>query len=206
MASVRARLALVLAVHIADLTRAGADVAGRDVGVRADVFAKLGHKALAEAHHFPVALALGVEVRAALGAAHGEGGQAVLEHLLEAQELNDGRVDGRMQPDAALIRADGGVELEAVAAVDLHLAAVVHPRDAEHDHPLGLDDPFYDAGVHQVGTALQHKLQRFQHFLYSLLKLRLVRVAPANVLIYLCEVCAFKCHRKHLHFLYFIIP
>ena len=40
--------ALVLAEHVADLTGAGADVAGRNVGVGADVAVQLGHKALAE--------------------------------------------------------------------------------------------------------------------------------------------------------------
>ena len=59
----------------------------------ADVTVQLGHEALAEGHDLPVALALGVEVAAALAAADGQAGQAVLEHLLKAQELEDGQVD-----------------------------------------------------------------------------------------------------------------
>ena len=38
-----------------------------------------------------------------------------------------------MQAQATLIGADGAVELHAHAAVDLHLAVVVHPRNAEND-------------------------------------------------------------------------
>src|ERR1019366_6506286 len=75
--------ALVLAEHEADLASAYADVAGRNVGVRANVAAQFGHEALAEAHHFVVALALGIEIGAALAAAHGQRGQRVLEDLLE---------------------------------------------------------------------------------------------------------------------------
>ena len=61
---------LVLTEQEADLAAAHADVTGRDVGVRADVPLELRHEALAEAHDLVVALALRVEVRAALAAAH----------------------------------------------------------------------------------------------------------------------------------------
>ena len=71
--------ALVLAEQVADLTAANADITGGHIGIGADVAVQLGHKALAEAHNLGVALALGVKVRAALAAAHGQAGQAVLE-------------------------------------------------------------------------------------------------------------------------------
>ena len=80
---------LILAEQIADLPAADADIAGGHVGVCADVFAELGHKALAEAHDLPVGLSLGVEVRAALAAADGQAGQGILEDLLKAEELDD---------------------------------------------------------------------------------------------------------------------
>ena len=51
----------------------------------ADVPVQLAHEALAEAHDLVVALALRVEVAAALAAAHRQRGQAVLEDLLEAR-------------------------------------------------------------------------------------------------------------------------
>ena len=44
-----------------------------------------------------------------------------------------------MQAQAAFVRADGAVELHAIAAIDLHLTVVVDPRNAEHDDALGLD-------------------------------------------------------------------
>ena len=48
-------------------------------------------------------------------------------YLLEAQELDDAQGDTGVEPEAALVRADGRVELHPVAAVDLHLALVVEP-------------------------------------------------------------------------------
>ena len=47
--------ALVLAEHVADLAPADADVAGRHVGVFAEVAVQLGHERLAEAHDLAVA-------------------------------------------------------------------------------------------------------------------------------------------------------
>ena len=132
--------ALVLAVEIADLSCADADVARRNVRIRADVAVELRHEALAERHDLAVALALRVEIGAALAAADRQACQGILEDLLEAEELDDTEVDGRVQAQAALIRADCGVELHAVAAVDVHLAAVVNPRHAELDLALRLGD------------------------------------------------------------------
>lgn len=42
-----------------------------------------------------------------------------------------------MEPETALVGAQRRVELHAVAAVDLELAAVVLPDDAELDDALG---------------------------------------------------------------------
>ena len=61
--------ALVLAEHETHLAGARADVAGRHVGVGADMAVELRHEALAEAHDLQVGLALRVEVAAALAAA-----------------------------------------------------------------------------------------------------------------------------------------
>ena len=71
--------ALVHPEEIADLAGAHADVARGDIGVLADVAVQLHHQRLAEAHHFPVRLALGVEIRSTLGASHGKPRQRVLE-------------------------------------------------------------------------------------------------------------------------------
>ena len=45
-----------------------------------------------------------------------------------------------MQTDTALIRADRGIELNAVAGVYLYLTVIVDPRNAELDLTLGLTD------------------------------------------------------------------
>jgi len=63
--------------------------------------------------------------------------QGILEDLLETQELQDGKIDGRVQTETALVWAKGGVELDSVAAVDLDLVLVVLPDDAELDDTLG---------------------------------------------------------------------
>ena len=168
--------ALVLAEQEADLASAHADVAGGNVGVRADVAAEFGHEALAEAHDFVVALALGIEVGAALAAAHGQRGQRVLEDLLEGQELQDAEVDRGMEAQAALVGADGAVHLDAEAAIDLDVALVVKPGDAEHEDALGFGDALKNPRRDVFRMSLQHEAQRVDHFLYGLVKFRLGRV------------------------------
>ena len=133
---------LVLAEQETDLASAHADVAGRNVGVRSDVALQFGHEALAEAHHFVVALALGIEIRSALAAAHGQRGERILEYLLKCQELQDAEIHRGMEAQSALVGADGAVHLDAETAVDLNVALIVEPRHAEHEDALGLDNSF----------------------------------------------------------------
>ena len=106
----------------------------------AEVAVELGHEGLAEAHHLAFGAALGVEVRAALAAADRQAGERVLEDLLEAEELHDAEVDGGVEAQTALVGTERGVELDPEAAVDLHVAGVVDPGDAEDDLPLRLAD------------------------------------------------------------------
>ena len=61
---------LILTEQIADFSAADADVARGHVGVRADDFIKLGHKALAETHDFVITFTFGVKVGAAFAAAY----------------------------------------------------------------------------------------------------------------------------------------
>ena len=150
--------ALVLAEQETDFAAAHADVAGGNVGIGADVAGELGHEALAEPHHFVIGLALGVKVRAALAAAHGERGEGVLEDLLESQEFQDAEVDARVEAQAALIGADGAVHLDAEAAVDLVAALVILPGYAEGDDALGLDNPVEDARFGVLGVAFEQGL------------------------------------------------
>ena len=52
--------------------------------------------------HLSVGLALGVEVGATLSTAHGETGKRVLEDLLEAEELDDGKVHSGVKTETTL--------------------------------------------------------------------------------------------------------
>ena len=45
-----------------------------------------------------------------------------------------------METQSALIRTNGAVELHTIARIDVHLALVVSPRHAEHDHTLWLNE------------------------------------------------------------------
>ncbi len=183
---------LVLAEHETDLAAADADVARRHVGVRADVTEELGHEALTELHDFVVALALRVEVGTALAAAHRERRQAVLEHLLEGQELQDAEVDARVEPEAALVGADGAVHLDAETAVDLDVALVIEPRHAEHDDALGLHDPLEDVGLAVLGALLDDRPDRLDDLIDGLDELGLRRILRVDVSHEVLEACC--CH------------
>ena len=132
--------ALVLAKHVANLAPAHADVASRNVCVGSNVARKLRHEGLAKTHYLVVGLALGIKVRTALTAAHGQSSERVFENLLKAEELQNRQVHRRVKAESALIGSDGTVEFHAVAAVYVHVAGVVGPRNTEHDGALGLGD------------------------------------------------------------------
>ena len=206
MASVRARLvaqALVLAEEVADLPGAHADVAGGHVGVGADVLEQLRHEALAKAHDLGVGLALGVEVTAALAAADGQAGQGVLEDLLKAQELDDALVDGGMEPQTALVRADGAVELDAEAAVDVDVALIILPGHTELDDALRLHQAVHDALFDILGAGFHHGDQGGQDLPDCLVELRLGRI-PLNDPIH--QVVQIRVLNTHASSLQTILP
>jgi hypothetical protein len=64
-------------------------------------------------------------------------GESILEDLLETQEFQDGKIDGRVESETTLVRTKGGVELNSVSAVDLALALVIFPDDTELNDTLG---------------------------------------------------------------------
>ena len=142
---------------------------------------QLGHEALAEAHDLRVALALGVEVGAAFGAAHGQAGQAVLQDLLKAQELQDGQVHGGMEAETALVGADGGVELHPVSPVHMHLAVVVHPGHPEADHALRLHEHLDDAVPLVLRMLLDDQIQALQNLQDRLVELLLIGITSDNL-------------------------
>ena len=189
---------LVLTKHIADLARSGSDVACRNVGVGSDVAVKLRHECLTEAHDLRVALSLRVKVGAALGTAHRQTGQGVLEHLLEAEELQDRGVDRRVKPDAALVRSDSRIELETVAAVDSYIARVVYPCYSESYRTLRLGHSFDYPGLHDVGALFDDRRKRLKHLSYRLMEFGLSGVAFNNAFIYSGKVSVFY---RHIYFL-----
>ena len=93
-----------------------------------------------------------VEVAASLAAADALVGQGVLEDLLKAEELDDAGIDGGVESQPALVGAERGVELDAEAAVDVDRSGVVHPRHAEHDLALRLDDALQEGVLGVVGV------------------------------------------------------
>ena len=158
----------VHAVEESDFAASDADITGRDIGFGTDVPPEFGHEGLAEAHDLAVGLAFGVEVRAALGAAHGERGEGVLEDLLEAEELEDREVDRGVETQSALVGADGVVELDTVADIGLYFALVVYPYDFERKDAVGFDDPFRDTVGLEFGVLVVGVFDGHQHFAHGL--------------------------------------
>ena len=172
--------ALVLPEEEADFASADTDVAGRHVGVGADVAVQLGHEALTEPHHLVVALPFRIEIGSTFAAAHRQRRQGVFEHLLEGEELEDAQVHRRMESQAAFVRADGAVHLDPVAAIDLVRAAIVLPRHAEHHHAFGLHHALDDPRAAILGTPLEDQIQRFDNFLHRLVKFGFARVLRSH--------------------------
>ncbi len=56
--------------------------------------------------------------------------------MLEAQELQDGQVDRRVESETALVWTKSRVELYTVSAVDLELILVIFPDYTELDDAL----------------------------------------------------------------------
>ena len=77
-----------------------------------------------------------------------------------------------MEPDAALVGADGIVVLHAVAHVGAHAACIVHPRHAECVDSVGDAEAFQQVDAFEVGVTavdvgygvynLFHRLQIFR--------------------------------------------
>ena len=186
-----ARELLIHTEHVAYLTAAYADVACGDVHVGADMACKFKHEGLAEAHDFGVRLAAGREVGAALGAAHGQRGERVLEGLLEGQELQDAQVHALVEAYAAFVRADGVVVLHTVAHVGLHATFVVGPCDAELVHAVGDAEALDEVGALEFGVLVVLFLDGSEYFFYSLVVLRLAWEALLQVFQYL--LCVHLC-------------
>ena len=153
---------------------------------------QLGHERLAEAHDLGVGLALRVEVASALAAAHRQRREAVLENLLEAEELQHAEVDSRVEAQAALVGPDGAVVFDAETAVHVDLALVVGPRHAELDDALGFDHALENGLLLVNRVALDHDTQRLENLGDRLDELGLVCVLLFDVgedVVYVGHAC-----------------
>ena len=90
-----------------------------------------------------------------------------------------------MEAQSALVRADGTVELHAVAKVYVYLAAVVNPRHAERHHALRLDYALYYLGALKLWVLVVNVLHRYEHLFYCLQVLKLARMLLLQGLHYL---------------------
>ncbi len=166
----------VLAVQEADFTASYAEVACRHVNIGPDVAIQLRHKGLAETHDFRLALSARIEIGTALCAAHGQCGQAVLEGLLESEELHDGKVDGGMEAKAALVRPDRSVVLNTIATVDMGLSGIVHPSYTEFNRALRLDHALQKGVLLILGVTIHHRRQRRENFFRGLQEFGFIRI------------------------------
>jgi len=141
---------------------------------------EFGHEGLAETHYFVIGLALGIEIGTALAAAHGKGGEGVLEYLLETQEFQHAQVHGGVEAETALVCADGAVELDTVPLVDLDSAFVVNPRHTKQDNPFRFGDALKDTLLLVFRVALEHRRKGLQNLFYRLMELRLIGVFRYN--------------------------
>ena len=86
-----------------------------------------------------------------------------------------------METDTAFIRTDRIIELYTITEVGLHLAFVVHPRYAESEDTVRLDDTFNDFGLLKFGMLVVNLFDRFEDFAYCLQVFALTRVAKFQV-------------------------
>ena len=174
---IRVTDALVLTEEIANLTPADTDIARRDIHVRPNVAIELRHKALAEVHDLVIAASMRVKIRSALASADRQSRQRILEHLLKGKELQDVERDTRMKTQTSLIRAKRTRHLHAIAAIDLNLAIVIHPRHTERDDAVCLNHALKDLVLLVLWMLLQKGDDRCQNLGDRVFEMRLIGIA-----------------------------
>src|SRR5690606_7923771 len=85
-----------------------------------------------------------------------------------------------MKADTAFVRPESRVELHPESAVDLYLAFVVHPGDAEDDLALRFAYAF-DEGIFGVtGMFRDHAPEAFENLANSLVKFVFTAITPQH--------------------------
>ena len=86
-----------------------------------------------------------------------------------------------MEAQTALVGAYRGVILHSEAAVDAGHALIVHPRNAELNNALRLDEALDKPGLFPFGVLVDNKLKRLENLAHGLKKLRFMCVAALDV-------------------------
>ena len=86
-----------------------------------------------------------------------------------------------MEPQSTFVRTNGAVELNAVALVDVNIARIVGPRNAEHNGAFWLDNTLQKALALVLWIVFDEWNNRFGDFDYSLHKFRLVWVCSIDL-------------------------
>lgn len=106
---------------------------------------------------------------------NGQHGETVFEDLLKSQELEDGKIDGRMETQSAFVRSKTGAELHSIAPVDVDVSSIIQPRDAEQDDPFWFEHSFKHLDV--LWMLHQYRYNANKHFVHSLMELGLVWIS-----------------------------
>ena len=86
-----------------------------------------------------------------------------------------------METNAAFVRANSIVELNAIANVGLHFALVVYPRNAEGENAVGFNHSFNDFCFFEFGMFVVDILNRQKNFSHGLKIFLLARVLSFEV-------------------------
>ena len=86
-----------------------------------------------------------------------------------------------MEAQAALVGPERAVELDAEAAVDVHVAAIVDPWNAEDDLTFRLADAFDEPAFGVVGTLCDDGTEAFEDLSDGLMELILAGVSAQDL-------------------------
>ena len=137
---------------------------------------KFSHKTLAETHDFRVRLPSWAEIGSSLAATHREGGERILECLLECKELHDAEVHACVESNASFVGAKSTVHLNPVTTVDVDFSPVIRPWYSEHNHPFGLNHPLKNLEIYKVRVRSYIRCYAFYDFPDVLMKLTFTRI------------------------------
>ena len=95
-----------------------------------------------------------------------------------------------MKSQTALVRADCGVELNTVCAVNMHLTVIVNPRNTETENSFRLNKSFKkrEFSVFFL-VCLDYGTKRIKHFADRLKKFRLIAVSLLQKFHYFINIC-----------------